>query len=108
MTSIGEQFASAMSNVASIFTDMFKDPMKTLLGLGETAAKGWMAKKSANMRPQVLGVKSLLTGEPVGEWHLMVGNPFNPSLMVGNLIVTGASLRVADDAYISADDFPSK
>ena len=108
ITSVGEQFASALSNVATIIGNMFKDPINTLMNLGETAAKTWMAKKSANLRPQVLGVKSLLTGEPVGEWHLMVGNPFNPSLMIGNLIVTGASLRVADDAYLGADDFPSK
>ena len=108
ITAIGEQFASAMSKIGNILSNMFTNPIDTLLNLGETAAKGWMAKKSANMRPQVLGVKSLLTGEPVGEWHLMVGNPFNPSLMIGNLIVTGAGLRVADDAYIGADDFPSK
>lgn len=108
VTSIGEQFASAMSNVASILSNMFSNPIETLLNAGETVAKTWMAKRSANMRPQILGVKSLLTGEPVGEWHLMVGNPFNPALMVGNLIVTNASLRPADDAYIGADDFPSK
>ena len=108
VTSIGEQFASAMKNISNILSNMFSNPIDTLLNLGGTVAKGWMAKKSANMRPQVLGVKSLLTGEPVGEWHLMVGNPFSPNLMIGNLIVTGASLRVADDAYIGADDFPSK
>jgi hypothetical protein len=39
--------------------------------------------------PSIEGMRALLTGEPVGNWHLTVGNPLNPMMVIGNLICTG-------------------
>lgn len=48
---------------------------------------------------------SLLTGAPIGEWHLTVGNPCNPIAMIGNLICT--DLQIDFTESLGPDDFPT-
>lgn len=48
---------------------------------------------------------SLLTGAPVGEWHLTIGNPCNPIAMIGNLICSGVKIEFGD--ALGPDDFPT-
>ena len=48
----------------------------------------------------------LLTGAPVGEWHLVVGNPCNPIAMIGNLICK--SLDISFGENLGPDDFPTE
>lgn len=54
--------------------------------------------------PYLSGLKSLLIGEPVGEWHLTVGNPLNPIAMIGNLILKNIEVKFGDE--LGPDDFP--
>lgn len=54
--------------------------------------------------PYLRGQRALLTGEPVGDWHLTIGNPFNPIAMIGNLIVKDLSIEFYDE--LGPDDFP--
>lgn len=54
--------------------------------------------------PYLQNQRALLTGEPVGDWHLTVGNPLNPIVMIGNLIVTDVSITFSDE--LGPDDFP--
>ncbi len=54
--------------------------------------------------PNILAIKALLTGEPIGEWHMVVGNPFAPILKVGNLICTESKFQFND--IIGADNLP--
>ena len=54
--------------------------------------------------PFIQQQRALLTGEPVGDWHLTVGNPFNPIAMIGNLVVTNLSVTFEDE--LGPDDFP--
>ena len=49
---------------------------------------------------------SLLTGEDTGEWHVMVGNPANPIISVGNLALTKTEVSLA--GALGPDDFPTK
>ena len=56
--------------------------------------------------PYVQGMRALLTGEPVGEWHLTIGNPMNPIAMIGNLICTNVEVEIDEDAGVGPDDFP--
>jgi hypothetical protein len=66
-----------------------------------------MAEKSKDKRPGILAFKALLTGEPVGEWHLVIGNPFNPIAMIGNLICEDVSYSFGGgDERLGPDDFP--
>jgi hypothetical protein len=56
-------------------------------------------------RPEMFSLHSLLTANPTGEWHLTVGNPFNPAMMLGNLIMEDASWGM--EGPFTADDVPS-
>lgn len=49
-------------------------------------------------------MKALLTGEPTGNWHMTVGNPLNPILVIGNLICTKMDVQFGEE--IGPDDFP--
>lgn len=65
----------------------------------------WKSKVvQASMMPSIDGMKALLTGEPVGNWHLVVGNPLNPIMTVGNLICTDMKFECSDE--LGPDDFP--
>ena len=54
--------------------------------------------------PYIQNQRALLTGEPVGDWHLTIGNPLNPIAMIGNLIVKDVHFQWSDE--LGPDDFP--
>lgn len=56
--------------------------------------------------PYISGMRALLVGEPVGDWHLTIGNPLNPIAMIGNLICTGVEVEFNEEAGLGPDDFP--
>jgi len=78
--------------------NLFKESGFTL------AAKGYL--KNALGRPQLFAWQSLLSGDDVGLWHVTVGNPKNPILAIGNLILTNAT--VTQSGPLGVDDFPSE
>lgn len=51
-------------------------------------------------------MNSLLTGNPVGLWHLTIGNPLNPILVCGDMLMKDAKLSFGDE--LGYDDFPTK
>ena len=57
-----------------------------------------------SVMPTVTGMKAILTGEPVGNWHLTVGNPLNPIMVIGNLICTDMKFEFSEE--LGPDDFP--
>jgi hypothetical protein len=57
-------------------------------------------------RPGVQAINSLLSGEPTGEWHLTVGNPANPIISVGNMILNKTEVELYGP--LGFDDFPTK
>lgn len=50
--------------------------------------------------------KAELTGAPTGEWHLQVGNPLAPIMMIGNLWCTQCDFEFNNE--LSIDDFPTE
>lgn len=50
-------------------------------------------------------MNSLLTGNPVGMWHLTIGNPNNPIVVMGDLIIEDAVIDFGDE--LGYDDFPT-
>jgi hypothetical protein len=56
-------------------------------------------------RPQKFALSSLLSGAPVGCWHLTVGNPKAPILEIGNLICTNTEIE--HYGPLGLDDFPT-
>lgn len=56
-------------------------------------------------RPQKYALASLISGAPVGCWHLTIGNPKSPIIEVGNLICTNAEIE--HYGPLGIDDFPT-
>ena len=57
-------------------------------------------------RPAMYAFNSLLTGEPVGPWHLTIGNPRNPIMVMGNLILENS--EITHLGPLGLDDFPTE
>lgn len=68
---------------------------------GRALAAKWVKGTNA---PWLQSAHALLTGEPVGDWHLTIGNPLNPIATIGNLIVEDAEYEFSDE--LGPDDFP--
>jgi hypothetical protein len=62
--------------------------------------------KGNNFASKVQLPQSVLTGAPIGEWHLVVGNPMNPIAMIGNLICKSVEITFGDQ--LGPDDFPTE
>jgi len=84
-------------NVAGLFTGD---------GLVKDILTHKLAEKSAGQVPYLTGMRALLIGEPVGEWHVTIGNPLNPIAMIGNLICTGIEIEFGEE--LGPDDFPTE
>lgn len=55
-------------------------------------------------RPSIPFSNSLLTGNPVGSWHVTIGNPLNPRMVLGNLLLTNTTITFGET--LGRDDFP--
>ena len=55
--------------------------------------------------PRMIPIRSALSDRPVGEWHLVVGNPLNPIMVMGDLICKSCTM-VFDEEF-GPDDFPT-
>lgn len=58
-------------------------------------------------RPSIIVMNSLLAAEPTGFWHLTIGNPYNPTMCIGNLLCTGVDVSFPTDSF-GYGDFPTK
>jgi hypothetical protein len=100
------QTHNVLSQIGDLFSSLKSDPVAALSQLAQNGAKMGMAILSKGMAPDIVSFKSLLTGEPVGEWHMVVGNPYSPTMNIGNLICTGAKFQFNDT--LGADNFPTE
>ena len=48
--------------------------------------------------------KTFVSGEPTGDWHVTVGNPLNPIVMMGNMFCDNATMTLGHG--LGYDDFP--
>ena len=119
---IADVLASLKTNIAKTGDDAAKwaNQFTSASGISEKAevvksAAGTFIEKMGKMmlgsmarrsRPKMLSIRSLLQGNPIGEWHLTLGNPMNPIATIGNLIVTNTELEFGD--ILGFDDFPTE
>ena len=75
-------------------------------GMASNLIKAYAAEKSNGQIPYLQGLKALLIGEPVGEWHVTIGNPLNPIAMIGNLICDSVQVEFGNE--LGPDDFPTE
>ena len=85
-----------------------KGGVDTLKSIASVALKRFAVAKMLNIigRPSLPVMNSLLKGDPIGEWHLMIGNPMRPILCVGNLVVDSVNI-VPASSELGFDDFPT-
>jgi hypothetical protein len=103
---VSDQFSKALENVGDAFAKFLDNPMEGLKSLASGAASSYMKLKTSGGQGFMQGMHSLLTGNPVGEWHVTVGNPLNPMMMIGNLICTNIKIEFNDE--LGPDDFPTE
>lgn len=111
----GEDSARAIAEGAGIDSSKLSDNnLKKLTdavgsiggGLGSKFISGFL-KYVMNMSGTLQYLQNygaLLNGDPVGDWHLTIGNPFNPIATIGNLIVSDMQVKFSDE--LGPDDFP--
>jgi hypothetical protein len=103
---VTDQLTKGFSNIANIFSQLGSNPIEGLQKLAKAGASEFMKFGTTKGRAVVQGFRSLLTGEPVGEWHCMIGTPHNPMMMIGNLICTNCKLELGEE--LGPDDFPTE
>lgn len=101
--SVGTQIESTLTGLADSFTKVMNGDFSALKGMLMNMVLGKLTEKSM---PQALSIRSMLSGDPVGEWHVTIGNPMNPIAVVGNLILMDSTIEFGDT--LGADDFPTE
>jgi len=103
---VANQISSGMSELSNTLAKLAEDPIGTLKSIAAGAAKLGMIQLTKGQAPTIVAMKSLLTGEPIGEWHMVLGNPYMPIAKIGNLICTESKFQFND--VIGADNFPTE
>ena len=128
---LGDMLSEAMKDMKNLVSALWNQLMSVVKGLAGNKEESEDRKKQAKQHydaalsgkfvggfqsviaakvlrgatiPWVHGKRALLTGDPVGEWHLTIGNPLNPIAMIGNLVCDGVSIKWSDE--LGPDDFP--
>lgn len=93
LTGVSEKAKETAIDINQKFGPQFLDVMKGQL-------------KNALGRPAFYAFDSLLSDKIVGLWHVTIGNPRNPIVSMGNLILTKA--EVQHGGPLGLDDFPTE
>lgn len=111
ISGIGDVLNAASSLVSGAGTKLggeesISKGAKMFQNLSNNASAMWHDKcLQQTTFPQIKSMGALLIGEPVGEWHLTVGNPLNPIMVCGNLVCS--KMQVEWDEELGPDDFPN-
>jgi hypothetical protein len=105
ITGLGKYITSLVEDVKNGGSDGLR-ASKDLLNTAITAMATRDGTTYETFKTALEGQGQLLTGNPTGEWHLQVGNPFAPIMMIGNLWCTSTSFEFNDE--LSVDDFPTE
>jgi hypothetical protein len=104
--SVVGEFGKIRGTLLDSLAKLVQDPISALKELAKGGLKFEAGKIAAKNRPAILAMRSLLTGLPVGEWHMVVGNPMNPIMCIGNLVCTDTQISTSDT--LGPDDFPDE
>lgn len=102
---LGDGLGKGLDMIGQLISGILSGDLSSLTGLGKKGGSALMDMQAQKTRPQVLGFHALLTGLPIGEWHLTIGNPYRPILSLGNMIVSNFEMEL--DGHLGIDDFPS-
>ena len=103
-TGLQSLVAQASGNTSSKI-QVLKNAMSSLLKNAMSVGIGKILDSVG--RASIITSNSLLSGEPIGNWHLTIGNPDNPIMCIGNLICMGVEIKFPTDE-LSYGEFPTK
>lgn len=102
-------FLSSVVNDLGISTDSLSSAASSITGIAGKALNnivGGDLMKLFNSPQGGQAVQSLLTGDPTGQWHVTIGNPLNPIMVLGNLACTNTEINF--EGPMGIQDFPEK
>ena len=108
---MGKLFGGALKGGGNAFNSLLNgDPGGALAALKDNKMLnnliGGPAMEMFNTPQGAQAVASLLTGDPTGNWHLTIGNPLDPIMVVGNLAMTDCEITF--EGANSLQDFPER
>ena len=102
---IMDGIAAAASQGIKIAQDISKGEFNSFKDKAGNVIQTVAIAELANAVPNLLSIKSAQSDRPVGEWHLVVGNPMNPIMAMGDLVCSGCTMTF--DEEMGPDDFPT-
>jgi len=85
--------------------------LKSILSGGLKVGKNMLGSMLGAMLGKEVGgavgtfaTKAFISAEPTGDWHVTVGNPLNPIVMMGNMICDTSTMTLGEG--LGLDDFP--
>jgi hypothetical protein len=105
MTEITTAVKAAGSKAVDIGDRLFHRDTSGLTDAAGKLLQAGTASLLADAIPRIISIKSALSDRPIGEWHLVVGNPMNPIMVMGDLICKNCILKF--DEEMGPDDFPT-
>lgn len=109
---VDQIISTAKSQLSNFIRNFMKNPKESSLAILKNAIRGGIGIALGKIldglgRPSIVVANSLLSGEPTGAWHLTIGHPSNPIMVMGNLILTGTEIKFPGDA-LSYGNFPTQ
>lgn len=113
----GQYMESLKNDIEKGFKNVTPDSggeinLKSLLKAAVNIVKGGFENLLGNFLGGNIGVPgqgivapALLSGNPSGNWHLTVGNPLNPIVMMGNMCIEKTDVEFSET--LGYDDFPN-
>jgi hypothetical protein len=88
-----------------IFSSALGGDLSKLSAVTAKTLQAGTASLLADAIPKLISIKSALSDRPIGEWHLVVGNPMNPIMVMGDLVCSNCTMQF--DEEMGPDDFPT-
>ncbi len=102
----GKQILQGINGGKQLTGNILEDAKNILSTLGQGAFSALLGAGLNKLgRPHKNAVNSLLSPAPVGFWHLTIGNPWHPIMMMGNLIIDDC--QIEHYGPLGLDDFPT-
>ena len=102
----GKQILQAMNGGKPFTGNLWEDAKNIMSTIGQGAFTALLGAGLNQLgRPHKNALNSLLSPAPVGFWHLTIGNPWHPIMMMGNLILDDC--QIEHYGPLGLDDFPT-
>lgn len=88
------------ASIAGSFGKMTPEQKKTL----ESAVQTQLTFALAESMPKFVQQRANVANLPTGNWHLTIGNPMNPIMRIGDIVVRSCKVEFGEE--LGPDDFP--